>query len=65
MGILQEEVVAGTIFYHIEEDNPIVRHLRILSNVTNIYEISKGLRRTRNYTYSALPPGAKILTTTA
>ncbi len=42
-GILQEEVIAGTIFYHIEEDNPIVRHLRILTNVTNVYEISKGI----------------------
>jgi predicted nucleotidyltransferase len=40
-GILHEEVVAGTIFYHVEEDNPIVRHLRILSNVTNVYEVSK------------------------
>lgn len=40
-GILHEEVVAGTIFYHIEEDNPIVRHLRILTNLTNIYEATK------------------------
>jgi predicted nucleotidyltransferase len=42
-GVLHEEVVAGAIFYYVEEDNPIVRHLKMLINVTNVYQQSKEL----------------------
>ncbi len=42
-GVLKERLVAGTRFYSLVEENPVIKQLKVLVNVSNIYELSRDL----------------------
>lgn len=42
-GILKENIVAGTKFYSIVKENPVLKQFKILVNVSNIYELTREL----------------------
>jgi len=42
-GILKENIVAGAKFYSIVEENPVLKQLKVLVNVSDIYELSRDL----------------------
>lgn len=37
-GIVDENIVAGTKFYSVKEENPVIKQLKILANVSSLYE---------------------------
>ncbi len=43
-GILNENIIAGTKFYSIVEENSVVKQLKVLINVSNLYELTKDIR---------------------
>lgn len=42
-GIMTENTIAGTRFYSINEENPVLKQLKILVNVSDIYELARDI----------------------
>lgn len=42
-GILKENTIAGVKFYSIVEENPVLKQLKILINISDLYELTRDL----------------------
>lgn len=42
-GIITENTIAGTRFYSINEENSVIKQLKILANVSDIYELARDM----------------------
>jgi predicted nucleotidyltransferase len=40
-GIVKENIVAGTKFYSVKDENPVIKQFKILANVSNLYDATR------------------------